>query len=71
MQNIGYIIDKRTNEKVKVLWRSLSRSSSNFYISFKLRTSGNNGVHFEDEEKYLNNNYNVLDELKNGKTIKL
>ena len=71
MQNIGYIIDKRTNEKVKVLWRMKNVRAT--YISFKLRKSWKDGVHFTEEEIFLNlkENYSKLDDLKSGKVITL
>ena len=68
MQNIGYIIDKRTNEKIKVLWRYTSGST---YVSFKLRKTGTDGNHLIDEEIFLNENPDFLDRLKAGEVIHL
>ena len=74
MQNIGYIIDRRTNEKVKVLWRKGRKLDKYCHqLHFKLRTSGKEGTHFTDEEDFLNlkENHSKLDDLKAGKVITL
>ena len=70
MQTIGYIINKKTNEKIKLLVRTGKRIDKHcFVVNIKMRTSGSDGNHLEDEEHYLNENYNLIEKLKNGEII--
>lgn len=65
MQRTGYIIDRRTGEKVLFLWQQ-----AKYCRYLKLRKSGKDGGHFTDEEDFLNEvDTNRLDELINGETI--
>lgn len=64
MQNIGYVIDKRNNAKIKILWRKGKKIDKfNYHMNFKLRKTGSDGNHFIDEEFFLNENYPLLDYL--------
>ena len=70
MQTIGYIIDKRTDEKIKLLIRKGKRIDRTCYkIKLKMRKSGSDGSHFTDEENYLNNDYELMDKLKSGESV--
>ena len=70
MQTTGYIIDQRTNSKIKVLVRGGRKYDNTLYERLlKMRITGKDGNHFEDEENYLNQNYNIFDELLNGEII--
>lgn len=65
MQGIGFIIDRSSNEKLLLLVR---QGINGRYL--KLRKSGKDGVHFIDEEEYLNNYLlGGIDSLKNGSTV--
>ena len=65
MQGIGHIFDKK-NIKILVLVRQ-----SKFTRHFKIRKSGKDGVHFTDEELYLNEHLDKMNELKHGKCVAL
>jgi hypothetical protein len=70
MQNIGYIIDRHTNEKIKVLWQKGRKMDKfSFVMNFKMRKSGQDGTHFTEEEDYLNIERDKLEMLKVGKTV--
>jgi len=62
MQTIGYI--NYQDEKILLLVRQ-----NTYYRSLKIRKSGKNGIHFTDEEIHLNNNRDLVDDLKAGKVI--
>jgi len=64
MQTIGYMIVN--GEKLKVLVRQ-----AKYYRAFKLRTNGQNGTHFDEEEAFLNKNPEWVSKLKSGKVINL
>lgn len=64
MLNIGYIVVD--NKKIKVLART-----NKTYRQFKLRTTGSDGVHFNDEEAYLTEARGALDALLKGSVITL
>lgn len=66
MQTIGYI--QPHGEKILVLVRIANTNAT--YVSMKLRKTGNDGSHFSDEEKYLENEPGKLQQLIEGKVIK-
>ena len=65
MQTIGFIIDRRTNEKIKLLVRKGRMLDTTYHIiKLKMRKSGRDGSHFTDEENHLNDDYELMDKLK-------
>ena len=65
MQTTGYIIDKKTGDKILLLIRNFK-----YGRWLKVRKTGKAGCHLEDEEIYLNeHNENAFDKLKNGESI--
>ena len=69
MQTIGYIIDKRTDEKIKLLIRIRKRIDKYCHVvKLKMRKSGSDGSHFIAEEIYLNDNYELMNKLKSGES---
>ena len=66
MQTHGYIIDKKTKEKIKILIRQ-----AKYGRHLKMRKSGTDGSHFTDEEFYLNEDkqQSKLQRLKDGGSI--
>ena len=66
MQTIGYIIDKRNGEKIKILVRQ-----SKYCRHLKMRKTGKDGNHFTEEEFHLNEPAykQQLENLKNGKVV--
>lgn len=70
MQTIGYINDRRTGEKIKLLVRKGKMIDKYCYIiKLKMRESGGYASHFIDEENYLNDNYELIEKLKNGENV--
>lgn len=70
MQTIGFIIDRRTDEKIKLLIRKGKMIDATCYvIKIKMRKTGSDGSHFIDEENYLNNDYELMDKLKSGESV--
>jgi len=70
METCGYIVDKRTNEIIKILVRQGKKIDKFCYvINLKLRKTGISGLHLTDEEEYLNNNIELLNDLKNGENV--
>jgi len=70
MQTIGYIIDKRTDEKIKLLIR-IGKKIDKYcnVIKLKMRKTGSDGSHFTAEENYLNDDYKLMDKLKSGENV--
>ena len=64
MQTIGYMVVD--DEKLKVLVRQ-----AKYHRAFKLRKSGQDGTHFDEEEDYLNKNPRLVSKLKSGEVIHL
>ena len=72
MQTTGYIIDRRTGEKIKVLVRQGRKLDKWCYeIHLKLRNSGQDGSHLTGEEEHLNDDYEIFDNLKSGAVVGL
>jgi hypothetical protein len=71
MQTHGFIF--YNNEKIKVLARTKKIPGEKFclYVSFKLRTSGQDGQHMTDEQGFLTDRPDLIEQLKNGETITL
>jgi hypothetical protein len=68
MQTIGHVIVN--NETIKVLVRTNFKKGGG-YISIKKRTSGNLGVFLEGESRFLSDDLDLLEDLRNGKVLKL
>ena len=70
MQTTGFIIDS-TGEKILLLMRRGRKIDKwCFETHFKLRKSGKDGIHFTDEEDYLNHyNQEAFNNLIKGETI--
>jgi len=66
MQTIGYI--QPAGKKILVLIRIANVKAT--YVSMKIRKTGNDGNHFSDEEKYLEQEPEKLKQLLEGKVIK-
>jgi hypothetical protein len=64
MQGLGYLYDENTGEKILCLVR---QGSYGRYL--KRRKSGKDGFHLTDEEIYLRENKEKLEELKANKKI--
>ena len=70
MQTTGYIIDRRTGAKVKLLIRQGKKLDKFCYvIKMKMRKSGSDCRHFTTEEDSLNSNYDIMDRLIKGENI--
>jgi len=69
-QGIGYL--SINDEKLKVLVRE-NNTRNGFHRSLKMRSSGKDGVFFEDESIFLGlkENKDILQKLKSGNVIKL
>jgi hypothetical protein len=67
MQTIGYI--KPSGVKILVLVR-ISNNHKADHVTMKIRKSGQDGKHFSDEEKYLEEEPEKLFALLNGKVIR-
>lgn len=66
MQTIGYIIENKSGDKIKILIRQ-----AKYGRYLKLRKSGSDGNHFADEEIFLNEpkQSDRLNKLKNNEVI--
>jgi hypothetical protein len=66
MQAVGYVIDKASGEKIKILVRQ-----GKYGRYLKKRENGSDGNHFADEEYHLNEpeQVNKLNDLKNGSVV--
>lgn len=71
MQTSGFFLVN--GQKIKVLARMplKPRKDGAFYKSFKMRASGQDGVFFEDESNYLEEEPAVLQRLYSGEVIRL
>jgi hypothetical protein len=65
MQTHGYV--EVQGKALKVLYRERNSNSR----SLKMRASGKPGKHLSDEEICLNENLELLSQLKNGEVITL
>jgi hypothetical protein len=64
MQMMFHIFDLRTGERILCMKRQ-----SRYRTTIKMRKTGNEFQHLKSEEEYLNENTDLLDALKAGKTI--
>jgi hypothetical protein len=74
MQSAGYMMIN--GEKVLVLMRPAGKgrgwkTGAWFGRSFKIRKSGGDGTHFSDDEVYLNEHPEIVEQLKAGKVIRV
>lgn len=64
MQGLGYLIDKKTGEKILCLVR---QGTYGRYL--KRRKSGKDGFHLTDEEIFLNEETERMERLKNNERV--
>ncbi len=69
MQGIGHILLPK--ESIRVLWRSTLKKDGSGYRTMKLRTTGENGELLVDESIFLSTEFQKVEDLKAGKTIRL
>ena len=69
MQQLGYL--KIDGKEIKVLaWLTKMRRSDGFYVSLKIRKSGELGKEMSDEALYLKDEPEKLSALLKGEVVK-
>jgi hypothetical protein len=69
MQQLGYL--KIDGKEIKVMARlSKMRGGDGFYVSLKIRKTGELGKEMTDEALYLKNESEKLSDLLNGRVVK-
>jgi len=69
MQQLGYV--KIDDKEIKILARLIKmRRSDGFYVSLKIRKSGDLGKELSDEALYLKDEPEKLSALLDGKVVK-